>query len=269
MQDGRSAIENTLYTYGEPVKNKVIRYDYGTGIQLEEETDEKGEVPFVIDTHAHADHMSGLPFFTERYGAATVTGAGVGQIQQAFRDVYGLGPDFPVDGSQFHVLLDEGQVLDVGDFQVTAMHTPGHTPAHMSWRVGGALFLGDTLFAPDYGAARCDFPGGSAATLWESIGRLYALPDETRVFLCHDYQPGGRELVWVSPLGEHKRANVQRSAATSKADFVAFREERDAGLGVPTLILPSVQVNVQAGHLPEPAGNGVSYLKLPVNGLGG
>lgn len=225
-------------------------------------------VPWVLETHAHADHLSGAPFFRERFGSQVAIGARITAVQQIFRDVFDLGGDFPVDGSQFDRLLVDGDKLETAGLGIEVLHTPGHTPACLSYRIGDALFVGDTLFAPDYGTARCDFPGGSAETLWESIERLYTLPDETRVFLCHDYQPGGRELVWVNSLGEHKRGNVQRSAATSKQDFVAFREQRDAGLDMPTLILPSVQVNVQAGELPKPAGNGVSYLKLPVNGLG-
>jgi len=220
-------------------------------------------VPYVIDTHAHADHMSGLPFFRERYGAASVTGSRVGEIQATFRDVYQLGPDFPVDGSQFDVLLDEGQRLDVGAFRVEALHTPGHTPAHMSWRIGDAVFTGDTLFMPDYGTARCDFPGGSAGELYDSIQRLYALPDETRLFVCHDYQPGGRPLRFETTVGEQKRENVQLDADTTREAYVAFREKRDAELSMPRLILPSLQVNVRAGDLPEPESNGTAYLRVP------
>lgn len=226
-------------------------------------------VPWVLETHAHADHLSGAPFFQEHFGAQVAIGARITDVQRIFRDVFDLGQDFPVDGSQFDRLLQDGEHLEVAGLEIEVLHTPGHTPGCVSYRIDDALFVGDTLFAPDHGTARCDFPGGSAATLWDSIQRLYAFPDETRAFLCHDYQPGGRELVWVNPLGEHKRGNLQLSASTSRADFVAFREGRDAGLDVPTLILPSVQVNVQAGRLPEPAANGISYLKLPVNGLGG
>jgi glyoxylase-like metal-dependent hydrolase (beta-lactamase superfamily II) len=223
------------------------------------------EIPFVIDTHAHADHMSALPFFQERYGAATVTGARVGEVQQAFRDVYNLGPDFPADGSQFDALLDEGETLDVGGFRVAAMHTPGHTPAHMSWRIGDALFVGDTLFAPDYGTARCDFPGGSAEQLYDSIQRIYGLPEATRLFLCHDYRPGGRELVVETSVAEQKRSNVQLNENTTREDYVAFRTKRDADLSMPKLILPSLQVNIRAGRLPEPDPNGVAYLRIPLD----
>lgn len=223
------------------------------------------EIPFVIDTHAHADHMSGIPFFRERFGAASVTGAGVGVIQAAFRDIYHLDASFPVDGRPFDLLVDEGEKLDVGPFQVDALHTPGHTPAHMSWRIGDAVFTGDTLFMPDYGTARCDFPGGSAEELFESIQRLYAMPETTRLFVCHDYQPGGRPLAFETTVGEQRRSNVQLDAETKKEDFVAFRKERDAGLSMPKLILPSIQVNIRAGELPEPESNGRSYLKIPLD----
>jgi len=230
---------------------------------------ERLEVPYVVDTHAHADHLSGLPFFKERYGARTVTGARVGEVQATFRDIYHLGPDFPVDGRQFDVLLDEGERLGFGGLEIHALHTPGHTPAHMSWQVGDAVFLGDTLFMPDYGSARCDFPGGSAATLYDSIQRLYRLPDDTRLFVCHDYRPGGRPLAFETTVGEQKRGNVQLDERTTKEQYVAFREEKDAALDAPALILPSLQVNIRAGGLPEPETNGTSYLKIPLDVLGG
>jgi glyoxylase-like metal-dependent hydrolase (beta-lactamase superfamily II) len=227
------------------------------------------ELPYVIDTHAHADHLTGLPFFRERFGARSVTGAGIVEVQRVFRDFYGLPRDFPVDGRQFDVLVDEGQRLGFGSLAVHAIHTPGHTPAHMSWQVGDAVFAGDTLFMPDYGTARCDFPGGSAAVLYDSIQRLYAMPDATRLFMCHDYQPGGRALAYETTVGEQKRKNVQLAAHTAKADYVAFREARDATLEAPALILPSLQVNIRAGELPEPEPNGVAYLKIPLDRLGG
>lgn len=230
---------------------------------------ERLEIPYVVDTHAHADHMSGLLFFKERYGARTVTGAQVGKVQAAFRDIYNLGPDFPVDGSQFDVLIDEGKRLGFGTLEVEALHTPGHTPAHMSWKIGDAVFMGDTLFMPDYGSARCDFPGGSAAELYDSIQRLYALPDSTRLFVCHDYMPGGRPLAYETTVAEQKRSNIQIDARTTREEYVAFREKKDAALEAPNLILPSIQVNVRAGALPEPESNGIAYLKIPLDVLGG
>jgi glyoxylase-like metal-dependent hydrolase (beta-lactamase superfamily II) len=225
-------------------------------------------IPYAIDTHAHADHLSGLPFFRERYGAQSVTGARIGEVQRTFRAFYGLPDAFPVDGSQFDRLVDEGDRLRIGSLEVEALHTPGHTPAHMSWRIGDAVFLGDTLFLPDYGTARCDFPGGSAAILYDSIQRLYELPAETRLFACHDYQPGGRALAYQTTVAEQKRSNIQLRADTTRAEFVALREARDAGLDAPALLLPSLQVNIRAGRLPEPEANGIAYLKIPLDTLG-
>lgn len=222
-------------------------------------------VPYVIDTHAHADHLTAMPFFKQRYGARTVTGSRVGEVQRMFRDIYNLGAAFPVDGRQFDLLLDEGQELEVGSFRVHAMHTPGHTPAHMSWQIEDALFVGDTLFMPDYGTARCDFPGGSAEQLFDSIQRIYALPESTRLFMCHDYQPGGRELRFVTTVAEQKRSNIQLRGETKKQNFIATRKKRDAQLDMPALILPAVQINIRAGELPEREANGTAYLKIPLN----
>jgi glyoxylase-like metal-dependent hydrolase (beta-lactamase superfamily II) len=226
-------------------------------------------IPYAIDTHAHADHMTGLAFFKERFGARTVTGARVGEVQRAFRDIYNLGHEFPVDGSQFDVLIDEGQRLGFGSLELEALHTPGHTPAHMSWKIGDAVFVGDTLFMPDYGSARCDFPGGSAAILYDSIQRLYRLPPETRLFMCHDYMPGGRPLAFQTTVAEQKRSNIQLNEHTTKAAYVTLRDQRDAGLESPALLLPSLQVNIRAGELPGAESNGTAYLKIPLNLLEG
>jgi glyoxylase-like metal-dependent hydrolase (beta-lactamase superfamily II) len=222
-------------------------------------------IPYVLDTHAHADHLSGMTYFKQAYDAQTVIGHHVTQVQSRFRDLYNLGREFPVDGRQFDVLLRDGDVLEVGSFGVKAIHTPGHTPACLTYQIGDALFVGDTLFMPDYGTARCDFPGGSAEALYESIQRLYALPDDTRVFTCHDYQPGGRALRYESTIGEERATNSQLNARTTKEEFVAFRARRDATLDLPVLILPSLQVNIRAGRLPEPESNGIAYLKIPLN----
>jgi glyoxylase-like metal-dependent hydrolase (beta-lactamase superfamily II) len=230
---------------------------------------ERLAIPYVIDTHAHADHLTAIPFFRERFGARSVTGARVGEVQRAFRDVFHLGEGFPVDGRQFDVLVDEHDRLGFGSLEVEALHTPGHTPAHMSWRIGDAVFVGDTLFMPDYGSARCDFPGGSAAVLYDSIQRLYELPDDTRLFMCHDYQPGGRPLAFETTVREQKRSNIQIDANTTREAYVTLREGRDAKLDTPTLLLPSIQVNIRAGELPEPESNGVSYLKIPIDVVGG
>jgi glyoxylase-like metal-dependent hydrolase (beta-lactamase superfamily II) len=222
-------------------------------------------IPYVIDTHAHADHLTAMPFFKQRYGAQTVTGSRVGEVQRIFRDIYNLGSDFSVDGRQFDFLLDEAQELEVGSFRVRAMHTPGHTPAHMSWQIDDALFIGDTLFMPDYGTARCDFPGGSADQLFDSIQRIYALPGSTRLFMCHDYQPGGREMRFITTVEEQKRSNIQLNERTTREDYLEFRKARDAQLEMPTLILPGVQINIRAGEFPEPEANGTTYLKIPLN----
>src|SRR5688572_13937068 len=222
-------------------------------------------ITYVIDTHAHADHLTAMPFFKKRYGARTVTGSRAGEVQRSSRDIYNLGADFPVDGRQFDILLDEGQDLELGSFRIRAMHTPGHTPAHMSWQVEDAVFLGDTLFMPDYGTARCDFPGGSAEGLYDSIQRLYALPDSTRLFMCHDYQPGGRELRFVTTVAEQKQSNVQLRQGTTKQEYVKLRSARDAKLDMPALILPAIQINIRAGEFPDPETNGTAYLKIPLN----
>lgn len=223
---------------------------------------------YALDTHVHADHLSGLPFFRDRLAAKTVTGAGIGQVQQHFKHVFNMGDDFQTDGSQFDVLISEHDSLTFGGLKVAPIETPGHTPSHMSWKIDDCVFLGDTLFAPDYGSARCDFPGGSAAALYESVQKIYALPNSTRLFLCHDYRPGGRELRVKTTVGEQKLNNVQIDAEVTKADYVAFREKKDAGLAAPKLILPSLQVNISAGALPEPEANDVRYLKIPLDVLG-
>ena len=225
-------------------------------------------IAYVLDTHAHADHLSGIPFFADRYGAKSVIGWRITAVQALFRDIFNLGTEFPVDGRQFDVLLRDEEVLHAGPLRIRAHYTPGHTPACMTYQIDDALFVGDVLFMPDYGTARCDFPGGSAEALYDSVKRLYALSPALRVFTCHDYRPGGRALRYVSTIGEERAANVQLNAATSKADFLRFREARDAELAMPTLILPSVQVNIRAGRLPAPEANGISYLKLPVNAFG-
>lgn len=222
-------------------------------------------VPWVIDTHAHADHMSGMPFFRERHGARGAIGRHITRVQETFREIYGLGDELPCDGRQWDVLVEDGDVIETGGLRVEALHTPGHTPACTSYRIGDALFVGDVLFMPDYGTARCDFPGGSAADLYDSIQRLYALPDEVRVHTGHDYRPRGRPLRFSATIGEQRRSNVQLSAETTKADFVTFRERRDATLPLPDLMLASLQVNVRAGAPPPPASDGRVYLRIPLN----
>ncbi len=225
------------------------------------------ETAWILETHAHADHLTAAPYLQARLGGRTGIGSRIGVVQAAFRDIYNLGENFPVDGSQFDRLFADGERFAVGGLDVEVLDTPGHTPACISYLCGDAVFVGDTLFMPDYGSARCDFPGGCARTLYRSVRRLLALPDETRMFLCHDYGPGGRDIVWETSVGEQRRSNLHLADGVDEETFVAMREERDAALSMPALILPAVQVNIRAGKPPAPEDNGISYLKMPLNGI--
>ncbi|MCA8956548.1 MAG: MBL fold metallo-hydrolase [Planctomycetes bacterium] len=222
------------------------------------------EVPYVLDTHIHADHLTAMPFFRAKYGARTVISAHVTEVQATFAKVFGL-EGFPTDGSQFDVLLDDGATLEAGPLTIEALPCHGHTPASLAFKIGDALFVGDSLFQPDSGTARCDFPGGSAAIEYDSIRRLFELPDDTRVFTGHDYQPGGRELQFESTIAEQRRGNIHLRTDTSREEFVALRKQLEAGKELPTLLFPALQVNMRAGVLPEPESNGIAYLKLPLN----
>ena len=220
----------------------------------------------VFETHAHADHLTGAQALQERYGAPIVIGAGIAAVQAVFAPVFDL--TIATDGSQFDHLLRDGDRYAAGSLTVDALHTPGHTPACMSFRIGDAVFTGDALFMPDYGVGRCDFPAGDAGALYDSVhGKLYALPPETRVFVGHDYQPGGRPAAWETTIGASRDANVHIQETTTRADFVAFRTARDATLAAPRLLYPSVQVNIDAGRLPEPHANGRRYLVTPLRGV--
>jgi glyoxylase-like metal-dependent hydrolase (beta-lactamase superfamily II) len=229
--------------------------------------DQQLTVDWVLDTHAHADHLSAAPFVRDSVGGKLGIGEHIREVQQVFRDVFNLEKEFLTDGSQFDYLFAEGETFRVGEVEARVIHTPGHTPADMAWLLGDALFVGDTLFQPDKGTARCDFPGGDAATLYRSIQKLLELPDETRIFVCHDYPGDQREHRWETSVGEQKRANIHVGAGTSEAEFVRMREARDATLGMPRLILPSVQVNIRAGEMPPAEDNGVHYLKIPIDQL--
>ncbi len=228
----------------------------------------KLRVKYIIETHAHADHLSSAPYLKEKLGGQIMIGAHIDEVQKVFGDVFNADESFATDGSQFDALPKDGDTFMLGDIKVTAMHTPGHTPACMSYLVGDAVFVGDTLFMPDFGTARCDFPGGSAQTLYNSIQKLFTLPDETRVFLCHDYKaPGRDEYVWETTIGAEKRHNKHVGGGIDMDSFVKMRTERDAQLAMPKLILPSVQVNMRAGEFPPAEDNGTIYLKIPVNAL--
>jgi glyoxylase-like metal-dependent hydrolase (beta-lactamase superfamily II) len=228
---------------------------------------EQLQLQWILETHAHADHLSAAAFLHERSGAPVAIGRGITSVQENFRDIYNLGADFPVDGRQFDRLFADGERFALGEIEVEVMATPGHTDDSVTYRVGDAAFVGDTLFAPDYGTARCDFPGGDAARLFASVQRLYALPPETRLFLCHDYPPQGRGPRCEWSVAEQMAGNIHINAATREADFVQMRTERDAGLKMPALIIPSVQVNIRAGRLPEPEDNGRRYLRVPLDTL--
>jgi glyoxylase-like metal-dependent hydrolase (beta-lactamase superfamily II) len=219
---------------------------------------------YSLETHAHADHISGSQYLKRRFEAPVAIGERITLVQTTFKDVFGV--DFPVDGSQFDRLLVDGETLEAGSLKVEVIATPGHTPACVSYKIGDAVFTGDALFIEDYGTGRCDFPRGSAEDLYASVHeRLYALPDETRVFVGHDYQPGGREVRAETTIGKSKAENVQLRATTSKEEFVSFRKKRDATLAAPRLLYPSVQVNVNAGKLPRPDASGRRRLSLPLN----
>lgn len=222
-------------------------------------------IPYALDTHAHADHMTALPCLKEKYGSKTVIGSEIVRVQKMFSELYNLGPQLATDGSQFDVLLADGEELDAGPFSVKAYHSPGHTPACSVWSIADSVFVGDVLFMPDYGTARCDFPGGSASDLYDSVMRLYELPGETKVYTCHDYQPGGRELRFCSTIEEQRTGNKQLTRETTREAFIAFRGKRDAGLDLPSLMLAVLQVNIRAGALPPAESNGTSYLKIPIN----
>ena len=225
-------------------------------------------VDWLIETHAHADHISAAPYLQQRLGGKLAIGKHITQVQDVFGKLFNAGSDFRHDGSQFDHLFADGARFAVGQLEAIALHVPGHTPADMAFIVGDAAFIGDTMFMPDYGTARADFPGGDARQLYRSIHRLLSLPDETRVFLCHDYKaPGRKDHMWETTIGRQRRENVHISGGVSEDAFVQMRNERDASLSMPTLILPSVQVNIRGGHLPAPEDNGVSYIKIPVNAI--
>lgn len=222
-------------------------------------------VVWIIETHVHADHLSAAPWIKARLGGLIAIGQRIDVVQDTFGRIFNEGPDFRRDGSQFDHLFRDGERYAIGALQAVALHTPGHTPACMTHLIGDAAFVGDTLFMPDGGSARADFPGGDARTLFRSMRRVLALPPDTRLFMCHDYGPGGRAIRWETTVAEQRATNIHARDGIDEDAFVAMRQARDATLSVPALILPSLQVNMRAGALPEPESNGTRYFKLPID----
>jgi len=225
------------------------------------------QVDWILETHAHADHLSAAPYLKSRLGGRVAMGRSITQVQGVFKGLLHLEPCFATDGSQFDHLFDDGDRFDIGELSAEAWHVPGHTPADMAYRVGDAVFVGDTLFPPDVGSARCDFPGGDASQLYRSIARLLALPADTRLFMCHDYPPGERAPMASCTVAVQRADNIHVGGGVSEADFVTRRRARDATLAMPTLMWPSIQVNIRAGQLPPAEADGRHYLKLPVDAV--
>ena len=220
---------------------------------------------WILETHAHADHLSGAQYIKSELGGRVAIGAGIRDVQAHFAPIYNLDSDFEPDGRQFDHLFADSDTFQIGGLDCEVLATPGHTNDSVSYRLGDAVFVGDSLFMPDFGTARCDFPGGDAALLYDSIQRLLALPGETRLFMCHDYMPGGRELRWECTVDEQRQHNIHVGEGVSKVDFAGMRSERDSELNLPALIVPAIQVNIRAGHLPDAENNGVVYLKTPID----
>lgn len=256
--------------------DSVLDFDYASGrtadtsaMLLVDLVKQQGlRTEWVLETHAHADHLSAAPLLQAQLGGALAIGEHITRVQEVFGKIFNAGSEFARDGRQFDRLFADGDEFRIGHLHGIALHVPGHTPACMAYVIGDAVFTGDTLFMPDYGTARCDFPGGNAATLYRSIQRLLALPDETRVFVCHDYKAPGRDTyAWETTIGQQRSANVHIHSGIDEQSFVTMREARDATLSMPKLILPSIQVNMCAGNLPPAEDNGVRYLKVPLNML--
>ncbi|MCA8868741.1 MAG: MBL fold metallo-hydrolase [Rhodobacteraceae bacterium] len=238
--------------------DRIIRFVQEAGL----------EVAWILESHVHADHLSAAPYLQQQLGGKIGIGARITVVQETFGKVFNEGTRFQRDGSQFDGLFEEGDTIEIGQIRCDILHTPGHTPACLTYVIGDAAFVGDTLFMPDFGTARADFPGGSAEDLYDSIQKILALPDSTRIFVGHDYKAPGREdFAWETTVAEEKAMNVHIGQGKTKAEFVAARNKRDQELQMPKLIVPSLQVNMRAGRMPEAEDNGVSYLKLPVNGL--
>jgi len=271
----------TYVVYDEPggtcaIIDSVLDYDPKSGRTRSDSADKviafvkskDLKVAWILETHAHADHLSAAQTLRAQLGGKIAIGAGIGKVQNVFKGVFNLEPGFHVDGSQFDHLLQADESFAIGKLEAVAMSVPGHTPACMAYRIGDAVFVGDTLFMPDVGTARCDFPGGNAHDLYRSVRTLLSLPPETRLFMCHDYPPEGRTVAWETTVAEQRARNMHIHDGVSEEAFVKMRSERDATLQMPVLILPSVQVNIRAGEFPPKEDNGVSYMKIPLNLLG-
>lgn len=264
-QTHRAAIIDSVLTY-DPASGRTSHEAVAPIIAYVEE---RGlTIDWHLETHAHADHLSAAPYLQQKLGGRIAIGAHIREVQQTFGTLFNAGSAFQRDGADFDHLWEDGDTFAIDDLAVTVLHVPGHTPACVAYVIGDAVFVGDTMFMPDYGTARADFPGGDARILFRSLRRLLELPPETRLFMCHDYLPEGRDhYLWETTVAEQRRANVHAHDGVSEDEFVAMREGRDRTLDVPRLILPSVQVNMRAGHLPPAEDNGVVYLKIPVNQL--
>jgi glyoxylase-like metal-dependent hydrolase (beta-lactamase superfamily II) len=258
------------------VVDSVLDFDYASGRTDTRSADaviafikaEGLELHWILETHVHADHLSAAPYIQQRLGGRIGIGEKITVVQDTFGKIFNEGTEFQRDGSQFDRLFTEGDSLHIGQMRGDVLHTPGHTPACLTYVIGDAAFVGDTLFMPDFGTARCDFPGGSAETMFDSVQKILNLPDATRIFVGHDYKAPGRDVyAWESTVGEQKARNVHVGAGRSREDFVKMRRTRDATLSMPRLIIPSLQVNMRAGQMPPPEDNGVSYLKVPMNGI--
>jgi glyoxylase-like metal-dependent hydrolase (beta-lactamase superfamily II) len=256
--------------------DSVLDYDVVTGKISHESADkviemvrERGyRLQWILETHAHADHVTAAQYLKQQLGGRIAIGERITDVQKVFTNVFHLGPDFPTDGRQFDHLWKDGELFHVGSIEARVLTTPGHTPADVTYLIGDAAFVGDTIFMPDYGTARCDFPEGSAELLFDSVRRLYTLPDDVRVFLCHDYLPETRaEYRWETTVSAEKQQNIHVAERINKDAFVQMRQARDKTLGMPRLIIPSIQINIRAGVVPEPEENGISYLKVPINGV--
>jgi len=237
--------------------DEVIAFIKEQGLSLE----------WILETHAHADHLSAAPYIQKQLGGKIAIGSHIQDVQKVFKGIFNLEPEFAVNGSQFDFLIEEGKEIHVGNLRIKPLFVPGHTPACMAYEIGDAIFVGDSLFMPDVGTARCDFPGGSAKTLYQSVKKILSYPDNTRLFMCHDYPPNNRPIAYESTVGEEKKKNIHIHEGVSEEQFIEMRTKRDKTLEMPVLILPSIQLNIRGGHPPPAESNGKTYLKIPFNVL--